>query len=169
MPLTKAQKKEILQDLKEKLEKQKAIVFVDFQGLEARDLFDLRKKLQENNCQLKIAKKTLVNLALQEKKLKVDVEKMEGQLALVFSFQDTILPAKIVYDFSEEFGVPKILGGYIENEFLEAEKVIELAKLPTKEELLAKLVGSLRAPISNFQMVLRGPLQRLTFALGAIK
>ena len=67
MALTKEQKKEILQDLKEKLAKQKAIVFVDFQGLEARDLFDLRKKLQENNCQLKIAKKTLVNLAIRRK------------------------------------------------------------------------------------------------------
>ena len=169
MALTKEQKKEILQDLKEKLEKQKAIVFVDFQNLKTRDLFNLRRKLQENNCALKVAKRTLVNLAFKEKKLKVDFEKMEGQLALVFSFGDMILPAKIVYGFSEELGVPKILGAYIENEFLEAEKVIELAKLPSKEELLAKLVGSLRAPISNFQMVLQGPLQRLTFALKAIK
>ncbi len=61
------------------------------------------------------------------------------------------------------------LGGYIKDEFLQANTMIELAKLPSKEELLARLVGSLRAPISNFQMLLKEPSQRLIFALKAIK
>jgi len=169
MAITKEQKKKIIEELKEKLEKQKAIVFVDFQNLKASNLFELRRKLEEKDCELKVAKKTLMNLAFKEKGFKVDFEKLEGQLALVFSFKEEILPAKMVYEFAKKFEGPKILGGYMKDEFLQANTMIELAKLPSKEELLARLVGSLRAPISNFQMLLKEPSQRLIFALKAIK
>jgi large subunit ribosomal protein L10 len=170
MAKTKEEKKKILKDLKEKIEKQKIMIFVDFTGLKSRELFSLRKKMKEFGDEVKVAKKTLINLALKEKKLDLfDVKKMVGEIAVVFGFKDEILPAKTVYEFSKENKNLKILGGILEKNFIGPEKIEELAKLPTKEELLAKLVSEISAPISNFVYLLKSIPQSLVFVLSQIQ
>lgn len=161
MPLTKEKKKKILEDLKEKIEKQKIIIFVDFTGLKVKDLSELREKLREVEGQIKVTKKTLAQLAFEKKNLKIDIKKMKGQIAFVFGFKDEISPAKILWQFSQGNQNLKILGGILEKKFLGAEKIVELAKLPTREELLRKLVGSIKAPILNFVSVLEGNIKGL--------
>ena len=84
MPLTKEQKRKIIEDLKEKIAKQKAIIFVDFSGLKVKDFSDLRKRLSKINSELKVAKKTLLALVFKEKGLKIDIEKLKGEIALIF-------------------------------------------------------------------------------------
>jgi len=169
MALTKAQKQKIIEDLKEKIAKQRAMIFVDFTGLKVKDLSNLRKKLKAADNELKIAKKTLLLLALKEKKLEMAAEELKGEIAIVFGYKDELSPAKIVYQFSQENPNLKILGGFLENKFREAEEIIALAQLPSREELLAKLVGSISAPISNFVNVLQGNIKGLIYALTAIK
>jgi len=169
MPLTKKQKEKIVEELKEKIDRQKAMVFVAIEGLKAADLSDLRKKLQETDCQLQVAKKTLTNVVFKEKKLEFDVESLEGQFALIFGFGDEISPAKITYQFSKGNENLKILGGFFENEFKNAEEIITLAKIPSKQELLAKVVGSISSPISGFINVLQGNIRNLVCILSAIK
>jgi large subunit ribosomal protein L10 len=169
MPLTKDQKKKIVEALEERISRQKAIVFVDFSGLKIKDLFNLRKKLKESSNEIKIAKKTLMKIAFKKAGLELDLKKMKGQIALVFGFKDEISPAKIVQQFSQENPKLKILGGLFENRFQEMERVAELAKLPTEEELLARLVESIRAPISNFVYVLKANIKGLVYVLSAIK
>jgi large subunit ribosomal protein L10 len=170
MAKTKEQKRKILEELKEKIEKQKIMIFIDITGLKSKELFLLRKKLKESGDELKVAKKTLINLILKEKKLDlVDVKKMVGEIALVFGFKDEILPAKTVFEFSKENKNLKILGGILEKNFLNQEKIEELALLPTKEELLVKLIGNIFAPISNFVYVLKSIPQSLIFVLSQIQ
>lgn len=172
MPQTPAQKKETVENLKEKIAQKKAMILVDFKGLKVKGLFDLRKRLKNVGAQFIVAKKTLMKLAFQEKKIKIDPDKIEGQIALVFGFKDELLPAKTLYNFSLENKNLKILGGLIESqkdEFLNSEKIIELGKLPSKEELLARLTGSISAPISNLINVLEGNFKGLVYALSAIK
>jgi len=170
MALTKEKKRKILEQLKERIEKQKIMIFVDFTGLKSKDFFSLRKKLKEQGNEIKVAKKTLINLALKEKNLSVvDVKKMFGEIAVVFGLKDEISSSKIVYEFSRENKNLKILGGIFEKNFIGPEKIEELAKLPSKEELLAKLVGSISAPISNFISVLRAIPQNLVFVLSQIQ
>ena len=169
MALTKAQKQKIIEDLKEKIAKQKAMILVDFTGLKVKDLSNLRKKLKAADNELKIAKKTFLLLALKEKKLEMAAEELKGEIAIVFGYKDELSPAKIVYQFSQENPNLKILGGFLENKFREAEEIIALAQLPSREELLAKLVGSISAPISNFVNVLQGNIKGLIYALTAIK
>lgn len=139
MALTKVQKQKIVEELKEKIERQKSIVFVDFSGVGVKDLSKLRKKMKGADCELKVAKKTLISLALKGKKVEIDFKKLEGEIALGFGYKDEILPFKIFYDFSKANENLKIIGGLIGREFLEKEKAVELAKLPSKEELLAQL------------------------------
>jgi len=130
----------------------------------------LRKKLNEQGDEMKVAKKTLINLALKEKKLNVvDVKKLIGEIAVIFGMENEISSAKTVYEFSRENKNLKILGGIFEKNFIDPEKIEELAKLPSREELLSKLVGSISAPISNFVGVLRAIPQNLVFVLSQIQ
>lgn len=169
MATSREKKKKILEELKEKIGGQKIMIFVDFTGLKASEFFELRKKLKSQGNEIKVAKKTLINLALKEKKLEVNVKELKGEIALIFGFEDEILPAKIAFEFSNQNPNFKILGGILDGKFIESEKIIELAKLPTREELLAKLVGSIFAPISNLINVLSGNLKSLVFVLTQIQ
>ena len=169
MPKTKEQKRIILEGLNERIKKQTVILIVDFTGLKVIEAFNLRKQLKEVNAELKVAKKTLIQIALKNGNLDKNIREMNGEIALVFGYQDEILPAKIVYDFSKKNENLKILGGFFENEFQSAEKFIELAKLPSKEELLGRLVGSISSPLTGFVRSLQYNIKGLVFALNAIK
>jgi large subunit ribosomal protein L10 len=169
MALSKSQKEKILDDLKEKIAKQKAIIFIDFTGLKVKDFSNLRKKLKATDNELKVAKKTLMEIIFKNAKLEIDAKKLLGEIALVFGYKDIISPAKATWQFSQENQNLKILGGFIENKFFEAEEIITLAQLPTKEEMLAKLIGSIKAPISNFVYILQNNIKGLIYALSAIK
>ena len=169
MALTKAQKQKIFDDLKEKIEKQKSMVFVDFTGLKVKDFSNFRKKIKASGDNIKVAKKTLLGMAFKKAGLEIELKKIKGEIAAIFGLKDVFAPAKTAYQFSQENKNLKILGGFFENKFREAEMIIELAQLPSKEELLARLVGSISAPISNFVNVLQGNIKGLLYALSAIK
>jgi len=163
MALTRQQKKEIIEDLEEKIKKQNIIIFVDFSGLKVQDLFGLRKKLKSTNAILKVAKKTLLALALESynSDLVEEISKLKGQVASILGFEEVLPPAKIIYQFSLQNPNLKILGGYLEGKFRETQEIITLAQLPTREGLLAQLVGTIAAPVTNFINVLQGNLKGL--------
>lgn len=169
MAKTKEQKEKTIKELKESIEKQKAIIFIDFTGLKVKDMFELRKKLKIADSQLKVAKKTIIQLVFKEKGLKIDSEKLKGEIALVFGYKDEISPSKAVYQTLEKNPNLKILGGFLEDKFREAEEFITLAKLPSKEELLARLTGSISAPVTNFVRALEYNLKGLVYILSSIK
>ena len=168
MALTKPQKQKIIDELKEKIETQKAMVFVDFSGTKVKELSKLRSEMKENNCEFKVAKKTLLKIAFKAKAKELPQE-LEGELGIGFSFKDQFLPFKILNNFSKETGTLKILGGLIGKEFVEKDKAITLAELPSKEELLAEMVWSLKAPISNFINILEGNLRNFVYILSQLK
>lgn len=168
MALTKVQKQKILEDLREKIAKQKAIILVGITGLKVKDISGLRTKLKAIDGNIQVVKKTLAGIVFKEKKLDFDKNNFKEELALVFGFKDELSPAKTVYQFSRGNENLKILGGYLENKFKEAEEIIILAQIPTRGELLAKLVGSISSPISGLLNVLQGNIKGLILALNAI-
>ncbi|MDP3990721.1 MAG: 50S ribosomal protein L10 [Candidatus Nealsonbacteria bacterium] len=168
MALTKTQKQNIISDLKDKIERQKAMVFAAITGLKVKDLASLRKEMKKNDCELKVAKKTLIAKIFQEKKFGVDVKKLNGEIALGFGYKDEILPFKTLYDFSKEHENLKILGGIIGQNALGEEKALTLGQLPGKDELLGRLVGSIASPLSGLVNVLQGNIKGLIYALSAI-
>lgn len=171
MALTKEKKQKNLKNLKENISKQKSVIFADFSKVNSSDLFSLRKKLKESGCVLKIGKKTLIRIAFGQSnisfwnKIKSSVP---GQLALVFGIEDELSPARISNQFSKTNENFKILGGIFENRFIEKEKVLVLANLPSREELLSKMMGSMTAPVSGFMNVLQGNLKSLILVLNQI-
>jgi len=169
MALTKIQKENIVEKIKEGLDKQKSMVFVSVEGLKAADLFELRTKLREAGCQLMVAKKTLMGIAFKDAKIDIDKDKLDGQVALVFGFQDEVLPAKTTYEFSKKNGNLKIVGGFLEDKFREVNEIITLAQIPSRKELLAKVVGSISAPMSGLANVLQGNMRGFVQVLSKIK
>lgn len=157
MALTKDQKKKVIKDLQDKLSKQKSMVFVDFAKVNSKDIFALRKELKEAGCNLKISKKTLLGLAFGKEKSEIwkkIKENASGQLAVAFGFEDELAPARLSNKFAKSHENLKILGGTFENEFISIEKVLSLASIPTRNELLGRLVGSLYSPVASFVRVL---------------
>lgn len=169
MALTKIQKKKIIDDLKEKISKQKIMVFVDFTRLKVKDFSILRQLLKKAGSEIKVAKKTLMEIAFKDGNLAVETKKMPGEIALVFGYHDEISAPKTVYQFSKANPNLKILGGFYENKLRESDEILTLAQLPAREELLARLVGSIWAPVSNMVFVLNGNIKGLLYALSAIK
>ncbi|MBD3208771.1 MAG: 50S ribosomal protein L10 [Candidatus Nealsonbacteria bacterium] len=169
MAKTKEQKKQALEEIKDKVDRQKVLMFVEFSGLQVNDMFELRNKLKNSGGELKVAKKTIMGLALKDKGLEFDVDKLEGEIALVFGYEDLVTPAKIVYEFAQENSNLEILGGFLENELETAERFIFLAQTPSQEELLARMAGSLSAPLTNFVRALNYNIKGLVYTLNAIK
>lgn len=169
MPLSKEQKQKALKALKEKIAKQKAMFFVDFSGFKVKDMSGLRKKIRGVDGEFKVAKKTLMGLAFKDAKIEVDAKKMQGEIALVFGYKDELSPAKLIWETSRGNQNLKILGGFMNNKLMTKEEVEFLAQLPSRDELLAKLVGSIASPMSGFLNVLQGNIKGLVLALNAIK
>ncbi|KKS90603.1 MAG: 50S ribosomal protein L10 [Parcubacteria group bacterium GW2011_GWF2_43_11] len=159
MALTKAKKQDIINDLKQKVEKQKAIVFAAITGLKVKDLSALRKQMRGKDCELKVAKKTLVAKVFQGKKINFDAKKLEGEVALGFGYKDEISPFKTLYDFAKDHENLKILGGIMGAEILEKGRAIEFGQMPTRDELLVRLMVN----------ALQGSLRKFAYALSQIK
>lgn len=170
MPKTRHQKRQILDDLSVKVEAAKSIVFAKISGLEVKDNEVLRKRLKAEKGEFLVAKKTLINLALKDKAENLDVKQLDGQIAAIFGYEDEVTPAKILDKFKKEHeGKIDFAGGILENKFINASQVADLAKLPSKQELYAKLVGSINAPVSGFVNVLAGNIRNFVQVLKAIE
>lgn len=172
MPKTRLQKQVILRDLTEKVKRAKSVYFANFNALSVKDNEQLRCELDAENSEYYVAKKTLLDIAFKDMNIEgLNVRGLgDGQMATIFGYEDQVVPAKIVDKFKEKnAGKIEFVGGVLDNRFYNASEVIALAKLPSKTELYAKMVGSLNAPISGFVNVLAGNLRGLVCALKAIE
>ena len=151
------------------MEKQSSVVFVDYKGIKVKDLAELRKQLKEGEARFQVVKKTLLSKTLAEKGIEVNSKELSGQLALVFSFGDPLSGIKKAYTFAKNNEHLKFLGGYFENHVMDESQIKELALLPSREELLSRLLGSLASPIQGFASVLQGNIKGLVIALSAIQ
>jgi len=166
---TKAQKETIVKDLTDKLKKIKSAVFADYAGLSVVKLTKLRRELRGQGVDIKVIKKTLVDISLKNAGINdADAKKMPGQLAVITGYDDEVAPAKIVYGFSRKEDKLKILGGILNNAFIDAAGIVGLAKLPSRPELLGKLVGTIAAPMSGMLNVLQGNMRGLVQVLSQI-
>lgn len=160
MAVTKDKKSEVLKDLEDKFGKAEAVYFADYRGLSVKDISALRVKLREEGVDFRVAKKTLMQLSLKNSDLpEAPSEVMQGPVGAAFSYEGVIAAVKALHEFSKGNDKLKILGGLVDGKFITQAEAVELAKLPTREELLAKLVGSIKAPISGFYGVSSGVLR----------
>ncbi|HNZ84020.1 MAG TPA: 50S ribosomal protein L10 [Candidatus Pacearchaeota archaeon] len=157
MAKTKEQKTQILQDLKEAIDSQKSMYFIDYKGMTSNDVSTFRKELRKNDAKLYVAKKTLATIAFKEKKIDFDLKPLQGQLGIIFSLKDAFLPTKEIYNVAKTEKI-KILGGcYIEDgklNKLTGQDVIAYASIPSRDELYAKLAYVLNDTAASFARVI---------------
>ncbi len=173
MAKSKEQKQEILRTLADKLDRAKSVVFTQFDALGVKDNELLRNKLRENGSEYMVAKKTLFDIAFKDQKIEnLNIKDFEGRVAAVFGYDDEVAPARVVSDFrrdNEKEENINFLGGILEGKYLPSDQIEALAKIPSRQELYAKLVGSINAPVSGFVNVLAGNLRSLVNVLKAIE
>ena len=170
MAKSKQQKELTLADLTGQLESAKSVVFADFRGLTVKEATEFRNKARKEDIRVLVAKKTLMRLAFSKAGYEgVDPAKLEGALVMITGMSDEVAPAKLAAEFSKEHEALKIVAGVLERKLVDAAAIKALAKLPSKQELMAKLVGTLNAPISGFVNVLAGNLRGLVNVMNAIK
>lgn len=157
--------------LTEKLTKAKSVVLADYAGLPVNLQQELRAKIIEVGGELVVAKNTLLKLAAKELKYPIEdlADSFIGPTITLLSYEDEIAPIKALAEFAKDNQLPTIKAGYLNKEPLTKKQVDELAKLPSKIELLAKTVGTIKAPITGFVNVLSGNLRNLVYALNAIQ
>ena len=155
-------------ELKELLANSQAVVLVNYCGLTVSEDTELRKQMREAGVKYMVAKNTFTRIAAKEAGIEGLDGMLENNTALAFAAEDPVAPAKIAYEFSKKHEKLEIKGGLLNGAVIGTDEIKALADLPSREELLAKLVGSMQAPISGFVNVLHGTLRNFVYVLDAI-
>jgi large subunit ribosomal protein L10 len=169
MAKTRVQKEAAILQLNDALKGAKGIVFANYQGLTIPQTDLLRKQCRENNAVYIASKKTLVQRALSLLGHEVDTKSFAGSVAVIASMNDEISAAKVAAEFAKKNEKLTFFGGILDGAVLSAEQVKALSMIPSKTELLSRLVGTLNAPVSGFVNVLAGNMRGLVTTLSAIK
>lgn len=169
MPKTRSEKSDAVETLVADLRNMRSVVFANYEGLTVAEIEELRRTLRKEQVRYMVAKKTLLGRALKEVGSPIDAKTIPGNFATIISFEDEVAPARIVAKYAKDHEVLKVVGGILEQKFIDSKAVLALAALPSKQELLAKLVGSINAPVSGLVNVLAGNLRGLATVLTAIK
>lgn len=175
MPITKEDKKQIVAEITEgikatgeKADTASTVVF-NYSGATVNELNALKAKLYENKANLKIAKNTLISRALSNYKVSLS-EPLQGQNAVLFNDSaDIVEPLKTLFEFIKESQKGTITLGVLNNKVLNPDQVEELSKLPSQQELIAKVVGGFASPIRGFAYTLNGVQSKFVYVLNAIK
>jgi large subunit ribosomal protein L10 len=167
-------KKAVVAELKDQITSAKAAVLTSYKGLTVEQDTELRRELREAGVSYHVVKNTMLRIAAQDAGIEGLDEHLSGTTALAFSTEDAVAPAKVINDFIkknklEDTEVLQIKAGMLDGKVIALEKVKELASLPSREELLAKLLGSMNAPISNTVNVLQGVIRNCVYALNAVR
>ena len=166
----------VVEEMKEKLQSAQGAVFVGFSGLTVADVTKLRRKFREGGVEYKVIKNTLTRIAADELGYNALDAILEGPTAIAYSTEDAVAPAKILKEFIKETKTEALTvkagladGQVIDVAAVDVEGVKQLASMPSREELLAKLVGSMQAPISGLVNVLQGNIRNMVYVLDAVR
>lgn len=173
MALTKDQKKVMLDKVTDRLKKAKSVVFSGYSGIDVKSMTGLRKQLRSQKIDYLIVKKTLLKIGAKTAGLPAIDEKMlTGPIAVAVSYEDEMAPIKILYGMSRDKNFEKKLeltGGIMEGKVLSKAEIMTLATIPSKQELLAKLVYLLKSPVSRFHFVLHEIVRKFVGTIDALK
>lgn len=170
MAITREKKEELIKEFAKKLEDSKAVVFTDYRGLNVEEISEIRKKLREKGIEFKVLKNTLLKIAVKDSKLDIDLDQIKDRpVAAAFGYEDEVEPAKITYQFSKDHESLELFGGVLNGKSISLDEIKSLALMPSREEMYAKIVGSLASPLRGLASVLQGNLRGLVNVLSQYK
>ncbi len=161
-------KKQVVEDIKAKIQGSKSVVFVKFDGLTVAEDTELRREFRKNNVEYKVLKNTLIKRAFNDLGITDFDEDLNGPTSVAFGSDETGA-SKVIIDAVKKYDKKvSVKSAYVDGGYVNVDGVKELAAMPSKEELIAKMLGSMQAPLSNFVGVLSAMPRSLVIALNAI-
>lgn len=154
-------------ELSELLGRSTLTILTDYRGLTVADMQNLRSQLRPLNAEVRVAKNTLARLAARQNEMEALEPELVGPMAIVTAFDDPVQPAKIVSDFARASRILQIKAAMLEGQLIGADQVEALASMPSREVLVAKVVGGLSSPLYGIVGVLAAPMRSLMYVLQA--
>jgi large subunit ribosomal protein L10 len=163
------QKEVIVDDLADKVSKSKALIFTNYQGLTHKQLEGFKKAIKPLESDYVVAKNTLVLRGLDKAGVKIeDPASLDGPTGTMFLYGDIVEPLKKLAKIIKELSLPTVKFGILDNQALTSDQVLKLATLPSRETLIAQVVGGLKSPIFGLHRALNWNLQKLVMTLNAV-
>ncbi|WP_297457043.1 50S ribosomal protein L10 [Persephonella sp.] len=162
-------KQQLVNEVKEKIDRAKLMVVFDFTGIDANSMADFRKEIRKKDAEIKVIKNSILYRACNGTELYDKIDIFQGPSAVIFAYEDIVTAAKALKEFLKNNESAKVKAGLVEGAFATPEKIDELASLPSREELLAQLFATMMAPVTNFVRVLNAVPQKAVMVLNAIK
>lgn len=148
--ITKEKKKEKVTELVQKFQESRSCYFIDFTGMTVESTLQFRRELKKNQMELKVAKNTLIQLAIKEVDNFPEVKDVFfGPTGIIFGYEDPVQPAKIIKERYDKFQQPVFKGAVVEGVVYGSDQLKTLASLPSKSDIIAGILGSLNSPISG--------------------
>ena len=164
MPTDKG--RELVAEMKDLFSSSSLVIAAEYRGIDVTQMTGLRRELRSNGARLKIVKNTFARLAADEAGKPELKDSMNGPIGFVVSDGDPAIAAKALVKYADDNSLPvNVIGGMLDSEVLSSERIIALAKLPSRDELIAKLLGSMNSPITGLVMVMSGPVRALATVL----
>jgi large subunit ribosomal protein L10 len=166
----KEQKVQQVEVLTEKLQKAKVAVLTDYRGLTVSQMQELRGKLRTGNVEYRVVKNTLARRAADAAGFKALESELKGPIAIAFGYEDLSLPPRLINEFVRTTRLKlEVVGGLVEGRVFNRDQIKQLADLPSREVLLAQLLGTLQSPVGQLVGIMQTPLQQLLGVLEAYK
>lgn len=143
------EKQAVVDEIKAKLEKAQAAVVVDYMGISVSEADAMRKKLREANVDYTVYKNTLVSRAIKGTEFESLDQVLSGPSAFAFGYEDAVAPARVLNGIIKEYKKMSFKGGVIEGKYFDGEQMKDIAALPSRDELIAKFMGSIQSPVSK--------------------
>ena len=163
------EKRESVANLSRKMSEARSIFLADFTGVDVESVTRLRRSLRGASVEYEVVKNRLAKLAVEDAGLAGLTDYLRGPTAMAFALDDPVAPAKILQQFIDDGGKLAIKSGYMDGQVLTADRVVELSKLPSREELLGRMVSSVQSPIYGLGSTLTGLLRSVVGVLSAIE
>lgn len=167
--MKRAQKEKVVAELKEKFQSANSMVITDYRGLNVGQMNQLRSELRASGVEYRVVKNTLAIFAARDTGYDELEEYFSGPTAIAFGIEDPVVPAKLISEYAKKNKFLEIKGGLVEGRVIDQGRVDSLAKIPSREILLAQVVAGFKSPINRLVMTLNGPLGGFVQVLRAIK
>ena len=168
--MKRSEKEVIISEVKNQITRAKSMFFADFSGITVEEVNELRREFRKSNIDYRVVKNTLVRKALENATgFDKTYESLVGPTAIAFGYDDPVLPAKIIKKFHDKYQKLNVKVCVIENQIFDGKKLDELAKLPSRGEIVAGILGSLQAPMSGVVGAIGAVIRDLVYVIDAIE
>lgn len=167
--MLRTEKEKTINELKEKLSTTKSLFLTDFRGLNVLEISQLRRELKKGGAEFEVAKNTMIRRAAQDTEFEMIRDYLKGPTGLVFSYENPVSPAKVLFDLFKKVEKPKVKVICLEGRLLDQDHLKKLAALPSREVLLTQILGGINSPLTNLVGTLQGVMRNFVGVIDALK